>query len=92
MPVDYWYLPYTGQGIQDALTNASPRVGASGNWEVYKAATGTWEDTGTPASPKNAYIGQNGHWYVWDDNNGAYMDSGVIAGYTAYTGSVEVVT
>lgn len=92
MATNYWYLPYTGQGIQDALTNAAPRVGASGTWEVYHAATGTWDDTGVQASPRNPYIGQNGHWYVWDDEAGDYVDSGLVAGVPAYNGGVQEVT
>ncbi len=89
---DYWHLPWTGQEIQDALANAAPRIGTNNTWETWDISTGTWYDTGVNAEAKNPYIGANTHWYVWDDELGSYVDSGLIAGYVAYTGSVEEVT
>ena len=87
-----WRIPYTAQRIQDALTNASPRIGTSGKWETYDISTGTWVDTGVRAAVHDAYIGANTHWYQWDNTTNQYVDTNVVAGYEAYDGSVTEVT
>ena len=70
-----------------ALEAASkaPYIGENGNWFVWNAKTGLYEDTGTRAEGldgrdgKSPYIGSNGHWFVYDDTRGEYVDSGVTA-------------
>ena len=70
-----------------ALEAASkaPYIGENGNWFVWNAETGLYEDTGTRAGGldgrdgKSPYIGSNGHWFVYDDAAGEYVDTGVSA-------------
>ena len=63
----------------------APYIGGNGNWFVWNATTGEYEDTGTRArgedgtNGKSPYIGENGNWFVWNDTTGAYVDTEVEA-------------
>ena len=47
---DLYKSKYTGQQMEDALTNASPKVGSNGNWFVWDIDNSVWLDTGVKAS------------------------------------------
>lgn len=87
-----WQVPYSAQQLQDAWANCAPRISANYTWETWDIENGDWVDTQVNATAHNPYIGTANHWFVWDDSTSAYVDSGLIAGYTAYTGTVEAVT
>lgn len=76
-------LAAAGKALEAA--SKAPYIGENGNWFVWNAKTGLYEDTGTRAEGldgrdgKSPYIGSNGHWLVYDDTRGEYVDRGVTA-------------
>ena len=51
-----WKLPYTAAQLQGTVTNQVPRIGASGNWQVWDIDTSAWVDTGVAADPQTAKL------------------------------------
>lgn len=79
---DLWRVPYSGQQIEDSLTNSAPRINVAGRWEIWDIHTSEWVDTGIEASGKGPYIGSDHYWYVWDAAQNAYVK-------TAYTAAIN---
>lgn len=54
----------------EAAIEKAPYIGENGNWFVYNAANGVYEDTGRFSGGEAPYIGSNGHWFVGAEDSG----------------------